>query len=60
MYRDTRRMATAESKPLYHLVQESLWQEAVAKDETYYPPTYQQVSTCMCLIGCGGTLVKHA
>lgn len=53
-------MATAESKPLYHLVQESLWQETVAKDETYYPPTYQQVCTCLCLIVCGGTLVKHA
>ena len=28
---------------LYHLVQQSLWEEAVATDATYYPPTYHQV-----------------
>lgn len=31
------------SGPLYHLVQQGLWEAAVAKQEAYTPPTYQQV-----------------
>jgi len=27
---------------LYHLVQASLWRESLAKQEVYYPPTYEQ------------------
>lgn len=42
-------MSGAAAPVLYHLVQQSLWEKAVAGDETYYPPTYQQVG-----VGGGG------
>lgn len=35
-------MAHEEHPHVYHLVQESLWQAAVAGNKAYYPPTYEQ------------------
>lgn len=46
---------------LYHLVQQSLWEKAVAGDETYYPPTYQQVRLGTYLyVGYGSALMVDA
>ncbi|TFJ83190.1 hypothetical protein NSK_005499 [Nannochloropsis salina CCMP1776] len=35
-------MSTEDEKPLFHLVQSSLWTAAVEADTEYFPPTYQQ------------------
>jgi hypothetical protein len=43
-----------QPQPLYHLVQQALWEEAIAKDQTYFPPTYTKVwvwpRRCFCSV----------
>lgn len=37
-------MAGSNSGIMYHLVQQTLWEQCKASNTPYYPPTYEQVS----------------